>query len=70
MSNTIEERLARVERELELLKSHADSDPSRPGWISAVTGSFKDDPDFEEILRLGRAARDADQMQSLTPDGA
>ncbi len=31
------------------------------GWINSISGSFKDDPDFEEILRLGREIRQADR---------
>ncbi len=58
MSETIESRLARVERELEVLK--AKSHGSSSDWIEKVTGSFQDDPDFEEILRLGKEMRDAE----------
>ena len=29
-------------------------------WIAEITGSFKDDPDFDEIVRLGKEMRDAE----------
>ena len=61
MSDALEERLARVEQELEQLKAQMSNRGSRGGWISEITGSFKDDPEFDEILRLGKEARDADR---------
>jgi hypothetical protein len=30
-------------------------------WIARITGSFKDEPAFEEVLALGRAIRAADR---------
>lgn len=61
MQETIESRLARVERELAILK--AKSTASSGSWIAKVTGSFRDDPDFEEILRLGKEMRDAEEPE-------
>jgi len=61
MSETIEQRLTKVEQELQFLKTQAQSDSLKPGWISNITGSFKDDPEFDEILRLGKEIREDDQ---------
>ena len=61
MSETVEERLSKLERDVALLKSQSESGAARTGWITDVMGSFKDDPDFDEILRLGKKIRDADQ---------
>ena len=61
MSETIETRLARVERELAILKARSPHDKSN--WIAEITGSFKDDPEFEEIVRLGKEMRDAEQPE-------
>ena len=58
MSDTIETRLARVERELAILRSKSRRDKSN--WLSEITGSFKDDPQFDEIVRLGKEMRDAE----------
>jgi hypothetical protein len=58
---TIEERLARVEKDLAQLRSQVRRFRPGKGWIEKVTGSFKDDPDFEEILRLGAEIRRADR---------
>ena len=58
MSETIEARLAKVERDLAILKANAPQGKSN--WIAEITGTFKDDPDFEEIVRLGKEMRDAE----------
>ncbi|MEQ8786518.1 MAG: hypothetical protein RIC55_09470 [Pirellulaceae bacterium] len=63
-SSTIEERLAQVERELASLKSRVKALSGPKGnWIDAISGSFKDDPEFEEIVRLGKEIRDADKPE-------
>jgi hypothetical protein len=61
MSKTIEERLARVEREIAELKGEIKTLIPRKHWISAICGSFKDDPEFDEVLRLGRELREAER---------
>jgi hypothetical protein len=57
MSDTIEIRLARVERELAILRAKSTRDKSN--WLSEIIGTFKDDADFNEIVRLGKEMRDA-----------
>ncbi len=61
---TVEERLERLEKEVNLLKltqsSKVDLSAKKPGWIAKIEGSFRDDPDYVEILRLGREERQAD----------
>lgn len=61
---TVEERLERLEKEITLLKlsqsSKVDLASKKPGWVAKIEGSFKDDPDFAEILRLGREERQTD----------
>jgi hypothetical protein len=63
---TIEERLEQLEKDVNLLKlsqsNKIDLAARKPGWISKVEGSFKDDPDFLEIIRLGREERLADVL--------
>ena len=59
MSETLELRVAKIERELSILK--AKFPPGKLNWIAEITGSFKDDPVFEEIVRLGKEMRDAEQ---------
>lgn len=61
MTKTIEQRLEHVERELAELKGEIKTLIPRPNWISAIRGTFKDDSEFDEVLRLGKAIREADQ---------
>jgi hypothetical protein len=63
MSKTIEQRLENVERELAELKGEIKTLIPRPNWISAITGTFKDDPEFDEVLQLGKMLREADQAK-------
>ena len=58
MSDTIEIRLARVERELAILRAKSTRDKSN--WLSEIIGTFKDNKDFDEIVRLGKEMRDAE----------
>ncbi|MCA9013095.1 MAG: hypothetical protein KDB01_25265 [Planctomycetaceae bacterium] len=60
MADTIEVRLAKVERELAILKARTGDNGTKANWIEKITGSFKDDPDFKEIVRLGKEMRDAE----------
>ena len=60
MAETIEVRLAKVERELAILKARTGENSTKANWIEKITGSFRDDPDFDEIVRLGKEMRDAE----------
>jgi hypothetical protein len=64
---TLEERVAHVENDVAELKSKVERLRPGQGWIDKITGSFKDDPDFEEILRLGQEIRQADRENSVGP---
>jgi len=61
MAQTIEVRLAKVERELAILKAKTGENSTKANWIEKITGSFKDDPDFDEIVRLGKEFRQSDR---------
>jgi hypothetical protein len=63
--SNVESRLATLERGLADLKQRMD-DRTKPSWIEKVTGSFKDDPEFDEILRLGRELRKAEELNDNT----
>ncbi|MGJ3249646.1 MAG: hypothetical protein ACFE0J_00740 [Elainellaceae cyanobacterium] len=57
---SLEERLASVEAAIAQLRqqiviSH------KINWLQQITGSFKDEPAFEEILAFGRAIRQGDE---------
>ncbi len=66
MSGSIESRLARIERELAILKARTSRDKSN--WIADITGASKDDPDFDEIVRLGKELREAEPRGEDDPD--
>lgn len=50
---TIEERIALLEQKVTLILSKMEPLPQKPGWITRITGSFADNPEFDEITRLG-----------------
>jgi hypothetical protein len=54
---TIEERLTAVEQELVELKRRLPPPDDGKSWIARIAGTFKDDPDFPEIVWLGREFR-------------
>lgn len=60
-SLTIERRLSQVERDLADLKSQVKRLRPKENWIDQITGTFQDDPEFEEVLRIGREIRQADR---------
>jgi len=64
--SSVEKRLEKLENEVAQLKlSQPISDSlstKKPGWISRIVGSFKDDPEFDEILKLGREERKCDNV--------
>lgn len=61
---TIEERLAKLEKEVAELKAEIERQNSKENWIKKIEGSFKDDPEFDEIIRLGREIREADRLEN------
>jgi hypothetical protein len=56
-TSTLEQRLSHVEEDVACLKSLVGELRSKENWIDQITGSFKDDPEFDEVLRLGREIR-------------
>lgn len=61
MAITIEERISQVEAELEELRSTVGLPTRKLGWVSKIVGRHKNDPVFEEIVRLGKEIRDAEE---------
>jgi hypothetical protein len=62
METEIEERLAAVEKvitglqeQLMRLSPHAD-------WVDRISGSFEDEPEFEQVLAYGRVLRSASRL--------
>jgi len=57
---TLEERVAALEAEFALLKKERtnEAQPKKPWW-EEIRGTFKNDPDYEEAMRLGREYRES-----------
>jgi hypothetical protein len=66
LNTTVEERLAIVEAAIaELQKQIALY--QQTNWLQNITGSFKDEPAFDEVLAYGRAIRQGDESLLETP---
>jgi hypothetical protein len=58
---SIEQRLAAVERAVADLQRRIASRPAVPNWLERFTGAFKDESAFAEVVAYGRAIRAADR---------
>ncbi len=58
---TLEERVAALEAEVQRMKQRQDPEILQDDtpWWKRIVGVFKDDPDFEEAMRLGREYRES-----------
>ena len=56
---SVEQRLALVEAAIVELQKQV-APPQSPNWLQQITGSFKDEPAFDEVLAYGRSLRQAD----------
>jgi hypothetical protein len=59
---TVEDRLTILEKKVAELKQVLPPTLPSHHWLDQVSGSFKDDPEFDKILRLGREIRQAERM--------
>jgi hypothetical protein len=57
---SLEERLAAVETAIAELQRQIGLS-QQTDWLQEITGSFKDEPAFEEVLAYGRAIRQGDE---------
>jgi hypothetical protein len=67
--NTIEQRLAILERRLEELHRQVTALAPKTSWIEQMAGSMRRFPDFPEVLRLGREIREACQPPEEPAEG-
>jgi hypothetical protein len=56
----LEQRLAAIETAIAQLQQHL-ATPQPTNWLQQITGSFKDEPAFDEILNYGQAIRQGDE---------
>ncbi len=59
-NTSLEEWLAAVEAAIAELQKQVTT-PQSTNWLQQITGSFKDEPAFEEVLAYGRAIRQGDE---------
>ncbi len=55
----LEARLLAVEAALQEIQRRLATLPPPPHWLDVISGAFKDDPAFAEVIALGRAFREA-----------
>ena len=56
----VAQRLTAVETAVSELQRRLATLPPAPDWVEQMSGAFKDDPAFEEVVALGRAFRMAE----------
>ena len=59
-NTSLEERIAAVEVAISELQKQV-ANPQPTNWLQQITGSFKDEHAFEEVLAYGRAIRQGDE---------
>mgnify|MGYP000443692814 CR=1 FL=1 len=67
-NTSLEERLAVVEAAIVELQKYV-AVPQPTNWLRQITGAFKDEPAFEEVLAYGRAIRQGDESLLEAQDG-
>ena len=60
INTSLGERLAAVEEAITQLQKQV-ANQEATNWLQQITGSFKDEPAFEEVLAYGRAIRQSDE---------
>lgn len=61
--SSVKARLHALESEVAILRQHIVRDTN---WITRVSGSLKDYPEFDDVLRLGCEARERDNPHEST----
>ncbi len=59
-AKSVEDRLTALESELAVLKQRLPNGRREKSWVESITGSFRNQPEFDEVLRLGRELRHAE----------
>lgn len=68
-TTSVEDRLATLETEVARLKKVLpESAAARKPWWEEIRGIFKDDPHYEEAMRLGREWRAAQKPEHDAQD--
>lgn len=59
--STVESRLTQLEEQVARLRQQM-NERHNTNWLQRMAGSMANEPEFEEVLRLGQAARQADKL--------
>ncbi|KJH71201.1 hypothetical protein [Aliterella atlantica] len=59
-NTSLEERLAAAEAAIAQLQKQVVA-PESTNWLQQITGSFKGEPAFEEVIAYGQAIRQGDE---------
>ena len=62
MNLSLEERLTEVEKAIVDLQKQVSPAPEANNWLEAITGSLKDEPEFEAVLNYGQKIRQHDEL--------
>ena len=60
----IEDRVASLEQEVALLKAKLAERKGDGSWVDRLSGTFKDDPAFDEIVKLGAEIRKSQRPET------
>jgi len=63
------QRLTAVETAVSELQRRLATLPLAPDWVEQISGAFKDDPVFAEVVALGRAFRMAEPFPEPPEEG-
>jgi len=61
---TVEARLTALEKEVTDLKRQLSLVQDPTNWLQRVSGSFKDQPEFDEMLRLALQIREENRQRA------
>jgi len=70
MHELFAQRLTAVETAVSELQRRLATLPPAPDWVEQISGAFKDDPAFAEVVALGRAFRMAEPFPEPPGEGA
>jgi hypothetical protein len=64
MTQSIEDRVSRIEQDLSQIKSRLGQTKPSSNWITRTAGAFQGDVVYAEIARLGKEIRDSEQSEA------
>lgn len=60
----IEGRIASLEQEVARLREKVEKADANRNWLQRLSGTFKDDPSFDEIVKLGAEIRESQRPET------